>query len=253
MGLIQLDHDWKEHKTGAILTLAEQGIKQFRDSKYQEWCVETRMQPIMGVPWEYAHLVLVNIELLKNWGSFKQGQVFSVNSVQHGSDNWLQYEVNTPGGYILVPATLVKESVIDPIVAATHISNEAVTSTKMLEEAGSAEPVKVNGSWVGDRLRSAAGIYDERNALYGDNYKRFGHIMQHLFPEGLALKTPDEWNRIGVFIQAVAKKTRYAAQFLKGGHEDSLDDDAVYSMMLQELDFEIRNRPQTIKVTTPKA
>lgn len=96
--------------------------------------------------------------------------------------------------------------------------------------------------WVGDRLRKAAGIYDERNALYGDNYKRFGKIMTQIFPDGLVIKTADDWNRVGIWVQKMAKVTRYAAQFTKGGHEDSLDDDAVYTMMLQELDEEIRSR-----------
>lgn len=96
-------------------------------------------------------------------------------------------------------------------------------------------------SWVGDRLRKAADIYDERNALYGDNYKRFGHIMVVLFPDGITLKTPDDWNRFGVYVQKMAKVTRYAAQWNNGGHEDSLDDDAVYSQMLQELDWEIKD------------
>lgn len=89
---------------------------------------------------------------------------------------------------------------------------------------------------VPEMLRDAAGIYEERNKLYGDNYKRFGGIMLLLFPDGLELKTPDDFNRYGVFVQIVSKVSRYAEQFTKGGHPDSLDDNAVYSMMLQELD-----------------
>ena len=91
---------------------------------------------------------------------------------------------------------------------------------------------------VPEMLRNAAEIYEERNKLYGDNYKRFGPIMALLFPDGLTLETGDDHNRFGIFVQMLAKFTRYAQNFEKGGHPDSLDDLAVYSMMLQELDSE---------------
>lgn len=88
---------------------------------------------------------------------------------------------------------------------------------------------------VPDFLRDAAGIYEQRNALYGDNYKRFGHIMAALFPQGMNLESPDDWNRAGIFVQMVSKITRYANCW-DHGHNDSLDDLSVYTMMLRELD-----------------
>jgi len=95
---------------------------------------------------------------------------------------------------------------------------------------------------VPEMLRAAAGIYEERNKLYGDNYKRFGEIMHSLFPTGLTLTTTDDFNRLGVFVQIVSKVTRYAENYGRGGHRDSLDDAAVYAMMLQELDAETNSR-----------
>lgn len=97
-------------------------------------------------------------------------------------------------------------------------------------------------SWVGNRLRHAAGIYDERNALYGDNYKNFGIVMIGMFPRGIELKTADDFTRFGLLVQAVSKDTRYAQQFDKGGHIDSLDDGVVYRTMLNEVDHEIAAR-----------
>lgn len=91
---------------------------------------------------------------------------------------------------------------------------------------------------VPEMLREAAGIYEERNKLYGDNYKRFGAIMQLLFPNNAELAWHDEFNRFGIFVQMVSKLTRYAENFDRGGHRDSLDDLAVYAMMLRELDEE---------------
>jgi len=87
-------------------------------------------------------------------------------------------------------------------------------------------------------LRDAAGIYEERNKLYGDNYKRFGEIMALLFPNNAELAFSNEFNRFGIFVQMVSKLTRYAENFDRGGHRDSLDDLAVYAMMLRELDDE---------------
>lgn len=85
-------------------------------------------------------------------------------------------------------------------------------------------------------LEELGGLYRQRNKLYGDNYKRFGAVMVAMFPNGYAMNTVDDFNRFGIFVQMVAKMTRYAENFDRGGHLDSLNDLAVYSMMLQELD-----------------
>ena len=84
-------------------------------------------------------------------------------------------------------------------------------------------------------LDAMAATYRERNALYKDNYKRFGALMVSLFPEGLTVRTPDEWNRICIYMMITSKLTRYAANFEKGGHQDSIHDAGVYSAMLEEL------------------
>lgn len=94
--------------------------------------------------------------------------------------------------------------------------------------------------FVPNRLRKAADIYAERNAIYGDNYKHFGKVVEALFPNGVnsvpGADKAEQYNRLGVLIQIISKLTRYCAQFEKGGHADSLDDLAVYACMLQELD-----------------
>lgn len=95
---------------------------------------------------------------------------------------------------------------------------------------------------VPDMLEQCAATYRERNATYGASYKQFGKVLREMFPEGLNLKTEDDWNRIGVFVQIMTKCIRYGNNFKKGGHEDSLVDNTVYSQMLRELDAEIRAR-----------
>jgi hypothetical protein len=87
-------------------------------------------------------------------------------------------------------------------------------------------------------LTEAAKTYEERNKIYGDTYKNFGGAMAAAFPNGLVVKTADDWNRIGLLVQIMGKVTRYAAQFENGGHLDSAHDACVYAAMLEELTVE---------------
>ena len=90
---------------------------------------------------------------------------------------------------------------------------------------------------ITEMLNSLGIIYEERNKVYGDNYKKFGHIMVAMFPNGLTIKSIRDFNRLGVFIQIVSKISRYAVKFPESSHGDSLDDLSVYSQMLRELDI----------------
>jgi len=98
--------------------------------------------------------------------------------------------------------------------------------------------------FVPKALEQAASLYRGRNALYGDNYKNFGKLVEVLFPEGIPSGPMESMisyhNRTGVLFMVLSKLSRYCANFGDGGHSDSLDDLAVYAMMLNELDEEIR-------------
>lgn len=100
---------------------------------------------------------------------------------------------------------------------------------------------KVGAMFVPDQLTAKAALYRQRNAIYKDNYKRFGGMMNAVMPT-ISLKTPDDCNRFGVLVMLFSKLSRYAAQFDQGGHADSLDDMCVYAMMLKELDEEASKR-----------
>ena len=63
-----------------------------------------------------------------------------------------------------------------------------------------------------------------------------GKAMEAIFPEGLTIKTADDWNRIHLFLLNMVKVTRYANNYNTGGHEDSLRDAIVYNAMLQFVD-----------------
>jgi hypothetical protein len=87
-------------------------------------------------------------------------------------------------------------------------------------------------------LEDAAATFRERNAVYGDNYLRFGHIFRSLFPGGIVPEvTRDaDMDRMQLLIQIVNKVTRYAESMSRGdaGHLDSVHDLIVYAAMLEE-------------------
>jgi hypothetical protein len=45
------------------------------------------------------------------------------------------------------------------------------------------------------RLRAAATLYEERNAIYGSDYLEHGKLMLAYFPEGIHLKTAQDLSR----------------------------------------------------------
>jgi len=85
-------------------------------------------------------------------------------------------------------------------------------------------------------LREGADLYEERSAIYGNNWLLIGKMLEALFPEGVTLKTADDWNRMHLFIQMMTKVTRYSACWKEGGHVDSSLDLTVYTSMLHALD-----------------
>lgn len=83
-------------------------------------------------------------------------------------------------------------------------------------------------------LEEAAMLFKSRNKEYGDSYKSFGQIVAALFPNGVTLKTAEDFSRWGVLNMILSKIHRYSYNF-KDGHSDSLKDLSVYSAMLLDL------------------
>lgn len=83
-------------------------------------------------------------------------------------------------------------------------------------------------------LDRAKATHLARVAVYGDQgYRVHGAVMALLFPEGLTLRTADDFARFTVFENCVAKLCRYANQYTAGGHRDSIHDLGVYAFMLE--------------------
>jgi len=94
-----------------------------------------------------------------------------------------------------------------------------------------------NAKRAPDFLEAGAETFRQRNAVYGDTYLEFGRMCAAIFPDGLHVDAGDAegFNRLGVFVQALSKVARYAANVNKGGHQDSAHDLMVYAAMLEEV------------------
>lgn len=86
---------------------------------------------------------------------------------------------------------------------------------------------------VPEILHAAADTYEERNKVYGDNYKNVGNVMAALFPGGTGLLEAADFNRFHLLELIVVKLTRFVNAKLQ--HRDSIHDIAVYAAMLESL------------------
>lgn len=90
---------------------------------------------------------------------------------------------------------------------------------------------------VPQMLSDLGKINRERGLIYGEDYKHAGELLMALFPRGIMLRTPEEMNRFNLLVFMACKLNRYSQMLLMGGHEDSLDDLAVYAMLAKECDL----------------
>lgn len=101
------------------------------------------------------------------------------------------------------------------------------------EETKGVEVEQTTPATAADILDAMAATFRERNAVYGDNAVMVGQVMQVLFPNGVTLKTPEDYHMWHLFELKIVKLTRFAISGLK--HEDSIHDDGVYSAMCERL------------------
>lgn len=97
---------------------------------------------------------------------------------------------------------------------------------------------KKKGKTVPEILRDMADTFQERNAVYGDNYKQVAQLVKVMFPNGVPpeLVVTDQWH---LFELKLVKLSRFAISNLT--HVDSIHDDAVYSAMIESILLENQN------------
>ncbi|NBQ49091.1 MAG: hypothetical protein EBV86_01260 [Marivivens sp.] len=82
-------------------------------------------------------------------------------------------------------------------------------------------------------MREMLETFEQRGALYKDNYLLIGQVLEVIFPDGVQLLTQGDHNRYHLFIQCLNKLLRLAMTDLS--HQDSAHDLAVYAAMLEGL------------------
>ncbi|MCX7124097.1 MAG: hypothetical protein NTV32_10645 [Gammaproteobacteria bacterium] len=85
-------------------------------------------------------------------------------------------------------------------------------------------------------LDEAAKTFADRDKQYGNNYLVIGEALAALLPNGIALKTPEDFNRFHLWLMALAKLSRYGKNLASGGQQDSIRDACVYSAILEAFD-----------------
>lgn len=92
-------------------------------------------------------------------------------------------------------------------------------------------------------MEEAIRTYIDRSKVYGEfGFEEHGEVLKAMFPDGLTLKTEEEFSRFVLFIMQTIKICRYAKHITKGGHKDSAHDTGVYSFILEDFDERSNNR-----------
>lgn len=146
------------------------------------------------------------------------------------------HKVKNPGqGIIRLTCNLCKGgrvvSRVSEVPSINFPENPAVSIGKITSVTIDPRPEKSKSA--ADILDEMAATFRERNAVYGDNAVMVGQVMQVLFPNGVTLKTPEDYHMWHLFELKIVKLTRFAISGLT--HEDSIHDDGVYSAMCERL------------------
>lgn len=80
-------------------------------------------------------------------------------------------------------------------------------------------------------LEEMASTFRERNAVYGNNFDNLGKAMAAIFPNGVTLRTAEDFVRWHLFELQMVKLTRFANSGLT--HPDSIHDAGVYAAMVE--------------------
>lgn len=87
-----------------------------------------------------------------------------------------------------------------------------------------------------ESLNSLIKIRQERQGVYNGIENRRAEVITGLFGGYPEITNDLDLNRYGIYMKMVEKMIRYANNFYDGGHDDSLDDIAIFSQMLKEMD-----------------
>ncbi len=83
-------------------------------------------------------------------------------------------------------------------------------------------------------LHRAAEAFLKKNKEYGSAYLRHGEVIAQFFPEGITLKTPNDFFKFHMFNMDIMKSNRIASNLVKKkNHSDSWLDKMTFSSMVK--------------------
>lgn len=94
-----------------------------------------------------------------------------------------------------------------------------------------------------DKLQQALETAKERGETYRhDGHELTGAALAILIPEGITLKTAEDYTRFQLFINVAIKFSRYCVNYNKGGHKDSIHDLGIYAFNLEDYDDKLKEK-----------
>lgn len=99
-----------------------------------------------------------------------------------------------------------------------------------------------------DVLNKAIQTNASHYTKYGDSYLKVGKVMEILFPDGVTLKTKEDFTRFHLLEWLVGKICRYVYfwEDVKYADSDSIFDASVYAAMIASFDQEIREKKDEV-------
>ena len=82
-----------------------------------------------------------------------------------------------------------------------------------------------------DVMKTMLETFEERGAVYKDDYVDFARLLTVLYPGGPRIKSEMEWIKFDFLCRILGKVTRFTASGMT--HQDSIHDIAVYAAMLE--------------------
>lgn len=182
----------------------------------------SRVHLLMRPHGDRTHSPLLKPSLIHEWAAFRNWQMRFIGAYDDREDVLRAY----------VATGIVSERQCW-LVRENHIARLDVTYDNLVDAALQAATTEARPATVPEIMRAMADTYEERNAVYGDNFKNVGGVMAAMFPNGVVLRTPEEFVRWHLFELKVVKLTRFAQSGLT--HVDSIHDDSVYGGMIEHV------------------
>lgn len=93
--------------------------------------------------------------------------------------------------------------------------------------------VKILPKTVPEILESMAQTYRDRSKVHGESFRRVGPALSALFPDGITLKTEQDFCQFHLLDWMVGKMCRFSATGMN--HADSIHDIGAYAAMSEKV------------------